>query len=118
MRSLVALAVGIALFAPQVGWTATSCPDRTIPAITTPAAGSVACQATIAKAALGFAKAKLKAMGKCMAAQIPGACPDVKTTDKINKAAMKGAAKITTACATDSVQAGLTSPTPRSPTTP
>jgi len=108
MRSLVAVAIGVALFAPHAGWTATTCPDRTIPTITTPPAGSVKCQATIAKASLGFAKAKLKAMGKCMAAQIPGVCPDTKTTDKINKAAMKGAAKIATDCGSDTVQAGLT----------
>jgi parallel beta-helix repeat protein len=108
MRSLVAFAIGVALLAPHAGWTATSCPDRTIPTITAPPAGSVKCQATIAKASLGFAKAKLKAMGKCMAAQIPGVCPDTKTTDKINKAAMKDAAKITTDCGSDAVQAGLT----------
>ncbi len=108
MRSLAALALGITLLAPHAGWTAVMCPDRTIPAITTPAADSVKCQATIAKAALGFAKAKLKAQGKCMAAQIPGMCPDTKTTDKINKAAMKGGEKIAKDCASDTVQAGLT----------
>ena len=72
MRSLAALAVGIALLVPQAGWTAASCPDRVLSAIATPPAGSVKCQATIAKAALKFAKAKLKAMGKCLAAQVPG----------------------------------------------
>ena len=108
MRSLAVLALSVAVLAPQAGWTATVCPDRTIPAISSPAAGSVKCQATIAKAALGFAKAKLKALGKCMAAQVPGVCPDTKASDKISKAASKGAAKITTDCGTDSVQAGLT----------
>ncbi|HEY2389380.1 MAG TPA: parallel beta-helix domain-containing protein [Candidatus Binatia bacterium] len=109
MRSLAVLALSVAVLAPHAGWTATVCPDRTIPAIISPVADSVKCQATIAKAALGFAKAKLKALGKCMAAQVPGVCPDAKTADKINKAAMKGAAKITTDCGTDSVQAGLAS---------
>jgi parallel beta-helix repeat protein len=107
MRSFAVLALSVAVLAPHAAWTATVCPDRTIPPITLPAADSVKCQTTINKAALGFAKAKLKALGKCMAAQVPGVCPDTKASDKISKAASKGAAKITADCATDSVQAGL-----------
>ena len=109
MKSFAALAVGITLLAPQAGLTAVSCPDRMLSAISAPPAGSVKCQTTIAKAGLGLAKAKLKAMGKCLAAQVPGVCPGTKETEKINKAAVKGAAKIATDCGADSVQAGLLS---------
>ncbi len=107
MRFLPVVALGLLLLVPTLAWTAVSCPDRMPAAITAPAATSVKCQKTIDKVGVGFAKTKLKALGKCMAAQVPGACPDVKTADKITAAASKGAVKIATACATDSVQAGL-----------
>ncbi len=107
MRSVAVLALSVAVLVPQVGWTAVSCPDRMPAAISAPSAASVKCQATIAKSALGFAKAKLKAQAKCLAAQIPGVCPDQKVTDKVTSAAVKAAEKIAADCGSDSVQAGL-----------
>lgn len=109
MRVLAVSALAVTLLAPAMGWAAVGCPDRTPAAIMAPAAASVACQTTIASQSAGFAKAKLKALGKCLAAQVPGVCPGTKETDKINKAAAKAAAKIAAACGTDSVQAGLAS---------
>jgi parallel beta-helix repeat protein len=109
MRTLAALAVSVVMLVPQAGWSAVSCPDRTPAAIAAVSAASVKCQATISKVALGFAKAKLKAMGKCLGQQVPGACPGTKENDKITKAAQKAAEKITAECGADAVQAGLTS---------
>src|SRR5258705_13367661 len=109
MRSVAALALSTVLLVPHVASAAVSCADRTPAAIAAPSALSLKCQQTVGKSAQGFAKAKLKAMAKCAGKQVPGACPGLKETDKITKAAVKAAAKITTECGADSVQAGLTS---------
>ena len=109
MRVLAGSVLAVTLLVPALGWAAISCPDRMPGAVTAPGAVSAKCQATIAKMGLGFAKAKLKALGKCLAAQVPGVCPDTKVTDKLDKTALAAAAKIAAACGSDPAQAGLTS---------
>ena len=76
-------------------------------AITSAAAGSVKCQAAIAKEGGKYAKKKLQGEAKCRQKEATGSCPDAKTAQKIAKAASDAAAKIAKACADDTVQAGL-----------
>jgi parallel beta-helix repeat protein len=104
---LFAIATALALV-PSVALAAVSCPDRAPAAVTAPPEGSVKCQTTIDKAATGFFKAKMKTMGKCLSAQIPGLCPGTEETQKILAAAQKAADKIAGDCGDDTVQGGLT----------
>jgi len=105
-RALAVSTAALALLLP--GWApAATCPDRVPLGITSAAAGSVKCQAAIAKEGGKYAKKKLQGEAKCRQKEATGSCPDAKTAQKIAKAASDAAAKIAKACADDTVQAGL-----------
>lgn len=106
MKPLVLCLVPLALVLPGRGFAAT-CPDRVPVAITSAAAGSVKCQAAIAKEGGKYAKKKLQGEAKCRQKEATGSCPDAKTAQKIANAASDATAKITKACADDAAQAGL-----------
>lgn len=98
MKALVAaIAVGC-LFLP-VAATAQTCPDSTPPAIQVPTTKSaLKCLSAITKASGKFVKAKTKVLGKCESKRSLGLCPQAKDTEKIEKAANKGALKVAKLC--------------------
>lgn len=104
--ALTALAV---CFAVVPAAHAVNCPERSPASVTAVASASRKCQDTIAKEGGKYMTAKLKALNSCKLKRAAGSCPDAKTTEKIDKARNKSVAKITTACADDTVQGGLTS---------
>jgi parallel beta-helix repeat protein len=87
--------------------TAATCPDRTPATITHASSGSLACQEAIARAGARFLKFRIKTLSRCLRSGAPGTCPTANDTVRIEKVAAKAAAAIATACASDSVQAGL-----------
>ncbi len=107
MKAL-SLCIVFALFAPAAA-SAAVCLDRAPAAITSVPDVSRKCQETMAKEGNKFMKKKLTTLDKCRIKEPAGTCPTAKDEDKIRKAVLKAAEKITKECGDDAAQAGLTS---------